>query len=582
MRAWLWVLVVAGCAETVDEDADGFPVEEDCDDTDAAVFPGAAETPADGVDQDCDDAEDCFVDADEDGFGVDAVVDGPLTCDGAGVAAVADDCDDTDAAEFPGQLWYVDDDQDRFGDPNVTPNACERAFEDDTLDHTDCDDQDPDENPDRTWYADADEDGYGDAASPSACERAAETDVEDDTDCDDGDPDENPGAIWHFDVDQDGFGDASTGSLCERAAATDVLDDTDCDDDDADENPDATWYADVDGDGFGDASAASTCERAAETDVSDSTDCDDSDEDEHPGAVWYADADGDGYGDANVASSCMRGAETDVEAPTDCDDDAEAVHPGAVERCDFIDNDCDVATSEDGLAGYLTDSGSFTDLTATLGAGTATSPVSFTTSAQNGKLMLCSGTFYASLLFNANIELVGAGRDNTTLHGGGLVRPIARGHQNQVHTIRDLTIAGGYAADKGGSLYFSSNNEVLVERVNIRDTRAPSGSAIHNDSSVITLREVAITGFNNLGTNGGAIRMEVASPYPAPQMVLQDVTVSGDQTAGGTHAILVNAGILTAVRTTLSSTRPEVSAGGTTYERVGEMSFGCTNTACAP
>jgi MYXO-CTERM domain-containing protein len=41
-------------AEPVDEDGDGYTSKEDCDDTDADVYPGAPEIPDDGIDQDCD------------------------------------------------------------------------------------------------------------------------------------------------------------------------------------------------------------------------------------------------------------------------------------------------------------------------------------------------------------------------------------------------------------------------------------------------------------------------------------------------------------------------------------------------
>ncbi len=70
-----------------DLDGDGWSVDGgDCDDSDPAVNPGAAELPCDGVDNDCDGfvaIED--VDADGDGF---------APCDG--------DCDDQDAAVYPG------------------------------------------------------------------------------------------------------------------------------------------------------------------------------------------------------------------------------------------------------------------------------------------------------------------------------------------------------------------------------------------------------------------------------------------------------------------------------------------------
>ena len=65
-----------------DGDGDGVAASEDCDDTDAAVYPGAAETWYDGTDSDCDGRSDY----DADGDGLDAIAYG------------GEDCDDTDSA----------------------------------------------------------------------------------------------------------------------------------------------------------------------------------------------------------------------------------------------------------------------------------------------------------------------------------------------------------------------------------------------------------------------------------------------------------------------------------------------------
>ncbi len=60
-----------------DDDGDGYTVLDDCDDTDATVYPGAADTWYDGIDSDC--AGDSDYDQDGDGFDSDAY--GGLDCD---------------------------------------------------------------------------------------------------------------------------------------------------------------------------------------------------------------------------------------------------------------------------------------------------------------------------------------------------------------------------------------------------------------------------------------------------------------------------------------------------------------------
>lgn len=51
-------LLLAACAlsacKRADDDFDGFRLDEDCDDADPFVYPGAADVPGDGIDSDCD------------------------------------------------------------------------------------------------------------------------------------------------------------------------------------------------------------------------------------------------------------------------------------------------------------------------------------------------------------------------------------------------------------------------------------------------------------------------------------------------------------------------------------------------
>jgi hypothetical protein len=87
------------CGPDPDEDGDGSPAGEDCDDTDPLVFPGAPEA-CDGKDNDCD------ADVDEDCSNIDADMDGYTG---------EEDCDDTSTMVYPGAQEYcngIDDDCD--------------------------------------------------------------------------------------------------------------------------------------------------------------------------------------------------------------------------------------------------------------------------------------------------------------------------------------------------------------------------------------------------------------------------------------------------------------------------------------
>ncbi len=400
-----------------DDDADGWAVCEECDDTDADVRPDAEEITGDGIDQDCDGVEPCFVDADDDGYvpSDPAVMVGTVGCTEAGEAtgtAPGGDCDDVDASEHPGaaevtadgvdqdcdgfELCYVDGDTDGYlrDDPPTTLSAdirCQGPGE--ALagrEGGDCDDADAAIHPDAeetdctdpvdyncdgvTLYTDGDLDGF------AAC-----------VDCADSDPSVFPGASEGtgdgVDQDCDGteicFQDAdSDGYLVddpETVLSTDLRctgpgealagrEGGDCDDADAAIHPDAeetdctdpvdyncdglTLYTDGDLDGF------AGC-----------IDCADSDPSVFPGAeegtgdgvdqdcdgteICYVDADSDGYlvDDPDTVPSMDLRCAGPGEALAgreggDCDDSDGAIHPDAEEPdcTDPVDYNCDGST----------------------------------------------------------------------------------------------------------------------------------------------------------------------------------------------------------------------------------------------
>ncbi|WP_035106775.1 MopE-related protein, partial [Algibacter luteus] len=149
----------------------------DCNDTDAAINPGAIEIVGNGIDDDCNPATS---DSSSD-----------IDADGDGYTSNEGDCNDSDSAVNPGvtEVPYngVDDDCD--------PLTLDDDLDGDGFDNAnDCDDTDNTVNATTTYYIDADGDGFGSTTSEELCAASAPTGYSDNnTDCNDTDAAIHPG-----------------------------------------------------------------------------------------------------------------------------------------------------------------------------------------------------------------------------------------------------------------------------------------------------------------------------------------------------------------------------------------------------
>jgi hypothetical protein len=384
----------------IDADADGYSAEDDCDDLNPAINPGAEEV-CDGIDNNCDDQIDegltevYYPDADGDGYGSDA--DMVEACEPVeGMLATGGDCDDTDAEVNPLGIELCDGLDNNCDGDTDGEDAADKEF----------------------WFVDADGDGHGVTLDFIYTCDMPEGYADNDTDCDDENETIFPSAsevcdgvdndcdgsvdpstavdatMWYRDADSDTYGNPDVTEVACDAPSGFVAIHADCDDTDAlihpegteicdgvDQNCDGTidegfdietYYRDYDEDGHGDPTESVIHCTRPDGYVSDDTDCDDEDDLRNPGLPelcdgvdndcdeivdedlvdidFYPDVDGDGYGDATgeVVTDCIPPAAYVVDS-TDCDDADATVNPGEIELCNGTDDDCDGELDE-GLA----------------------------------------------------------------------------------------------------------------------------------------------------------------------------------------------------------------------------------------
>ena len=305
--------------------------QDDCDDSQNTINPSMPEY-CNSIDDNCDgnidedtavDALMWYADTDNDSFG--DTNSSTLSCNQpAGYVQNDNDCNDNNTAINPSAIevcntldddcdgsidentigaptWYLDADNDNFGNPNVSVQQCSapNGF---VVDNTDCNDGITTVNPNADEYCNGIDDD---------CDGQVDNNAVDNT-------------TWYLDSDGDNYGSSSSSvTQCNQPNGY-VNNQDDCDDGEISINPSAPEYCN----GIDD-----NCNNSI-------------DENALNGSQWYRDSDGDGHGDvSNSTTSCSQPSGY-VNNSSDCNDSSSAISPSENEVCNGIDDNCNNSIDE--------------------------------------------------------------------------------------------------------------------------------------------------------------------------------------------------------------------------------------------
>ncbi|MCK6505719.1 right-handed parallel beta-helix repeat-containing protein [Myxococcota bacterium] len=185
-------------------------------------------------------------------------------------------------------------------------------------------------------------------------------------------------------------------------------------------------------------------------------------------------------------------------------------------------------TGDCGQALFTASDGGITDLTAAFTTGEET------TLSQDGRLEVCTGTWFVILRVEAQVEVVGlgSGPERTVLSGGdwGTVVEVAgEGARVQVENVTlDRGSARGHRNDRAGAgLRCTEGASAALSQVIVSNGQAYDGGGVYGEQGCVIEVEGAVFRDNTTTDDGGGLRVDDSTA------VIRDSRFEGNQARDG-------------------------------------------------